>query len=455
MISRSATPVATSLPLYGTRGIPEVTFIDHAARRRAMVQVFWAVLITKAIFVFAMAIAWPGWVHQLSRDSLTYHRRGEEIAAQLDAGASLTSLVWLDDAWFSITGTLYALVTPAPAVVQVFNGLLSALGAVVLLGIGTHLYSLHVARTGAIVAFFLPSMFYWTVMPLKEAWAVLAITLVVYGTLGLKSGRHGRAWAVLGLGVLMIGMIRIYLAPILGGLALLMLLPEPHPEAPMRIRTMLVKLGIFGGLGVAAYLVLDALQIDVLEGSRLEWYLDVDNLNYTRDAMSRGRGRMFEYRDAALGKDPINDAFMLVMGVVFFFLSINPMEIRSGRQLVALPEFLIFLVALPALFKGVYLTWKTKGAKGGALLILATSVMAVYTTMATNMGAMYRWRIQALPLFILIAVYGAYERRRGVLYGLLRALFGEDRTRLDRPRTLVPWHDRRAASVDVREAEQD
>jgi hypothetical protein len=40
------------------------------------------------------------------------------------------------------------------------------------------------------------------------------------------------------------------------------------------------------------------------------------------------------------------------------------------------------------------------------VLVFAFGVMLVYTSATTNAGAMFRWRMQALPFFIMMTSYG-------------------------------------------------
>lgn len=398
---------------------------DRQANKRVTQRLFWAVAVAKLAVIVGVSFAVPGWVHDMSRDSLTYHWTGETIATDLAAGTiSITSLEWMDEAWFSVTGVLYYLTIADPLVIQLLNVILSALAAVLVYLIGCQIYSSHVAKVGAYAGAFLPSLFYWTLLPLKEAWAMMAIALMVYATLGLKAkGRVGPA-VTLVIGIVLVGMVRLYLAAILAGLAGILLIPETVRRRRTTLSALIVRLAVALVIFVAIYFILNVIGVTAFSDTKLAYYFDVDNLNKARSGMSHGEGAMFAHRDADLGEEPITDVFMLVAGVFYFFFSVNPIELRSSRQLAALPELILFLFALPALLTGIVATWREKAEQGFVVLAYAMVIMAVYSLMATNMGAMYRWRIQALPLFILIAAFGAYRKRRGFLYQVLRAIFG-------------------------------
>lgn len=122
----------------------------------------------------------------------------------------------------------------------------------------------------------------------------------------------------------------------------------------------------------------------------------------------------------AWGSGLLSDLRNLLLGLYFFFFSIDPTEVTRARQWFAMPEMVVLLLAFPAIVRGVVRTWRHKRQIALPVLVFAFGVMAVYSSATTNMGAMFRWRMQALPFFMMMAAYGIHLRQRGILFRVMR-----------------------------------
>ena len=108
--------------------------------------------------------------------------------------------------------------------------------------------------------------------------------------------------------------------------------------------------------------------------------------------------------------------------VYFFFVSIDLSQIGSVRQMVALPEVLAILFLLPNLVRGLVHAWHHARQASLPMAVFAFGLLVVYGSAATNMGSMFRWRMQALPLLLTFMVYGAFVHGRGPVYRMLDRL---------------------------------
>jgi hypothetical protein len=176
-------------------------------------------------------------------------------------------------------------------------------------------------------------------------------------------------------------------------------------------------------------------------------YFDLDYISRVRENMNRGTGKMFSSREhAGLGKDLAQDALNTGRGLVFFFLSVDITGIRNVRQLAALPEVFFLLCCLPYLLVGTITSWRRFPRRVLPLLLVTVAIIAVYGGAATNMGALYRWRVQAMPLLMLIGAYGAVIHRRGVFAGAVRYV---ERTTATASRPRRPALKRRRSGTPV------
>ncbi len=368
-----------------------------------------------------MLFAVGGDADAISGDAADLHYQAS--VAALDYGYGLTD--WgnlIDDAWPVVTGLVYYYIYPSLLTVVVLNGLAAGLALVLLFRIvmmatSNRLVAMAVCYT---VALF-PSAVFFQCLPIKESVAMLAIMSTTWGLLRvrLNGDQRGVKWMVLG--VVLITGLRVYLAPILVYCAALTLL--------IRGRRGLAQ--ALAQLTIWSVLLVVVLQVS-LDLAGWEWrqirafeYLDVNRLNTVRGSLSRGDGSLFSQqqmgsRSHAFGNSLANDVFLLATGVYYFLVGIDFFDLRSNRQMAAVPEALVIICCLPYVFVGVKALWRYHRAAALPILIITFALVTVYGAGTTNMGAMYRWRLQAMPFLAMTIYLGAAHWRRGPVFGVLK-----------------------------------
>jgi hypothetical protein len=325
---------------------------------------------------------------------------------------------WVDEAWKELFGLVYYLLGPQMIYIIFLNALLSGAGAVLVYWISTVAFDDDVvAHLAAYLWALFPSVVYYTALPLKEAAAVFALLSICWGIERLLAGnrRGNYQWIAMGL-LIMVG-LRLYLVPLLSACVVLSLLfarVRKQGGSFLHILFLSVAAGLFCILLVRSY------GVDLTEYQAFEYY-DVETVNEVRMRLTRGNARMFEHGSESLyGENWLDNTIKVLKGVFFFFFSLDVTSINRQRQLAALPEMAFFLYCVPYLISSIRHGFQHRAAKIFPLVIIALCIIAVYGSAATNAGAMYRWRVQALPFLIMLIVYGAAVRRRGLLYTFLR-----------------------------------
>jgi hypothetical protein len=241
---------------------------------------------------------------------------------------------------------------------------------------------------------------------------VLAVIAVVWGTVLLIENRpEGFRWLLLGFAL--IALLRVYLVAIFLYVVVLSLFPMPGTGLIRRVAVLTV-----GGIGLAfvATFAIAQADIDIQKYEALQ-YFDIDRLNSTRSSLTRGNGKMYSSgSEAEFSGDVVHDVMLLGKGIGYFLVSVDPTQVRSTRQLMAVPEALLLVYSLPSLFAGIMASIKRKGRVSVPIVMMFLCLMIVYSSASTNMGAMYRWRLQALPLLLILVFYGATVRRKGLFF---------------------------------------
>jgi hypothetical protein len=371
--------------------------------RFAVVVLFW---LTDAIFIL-----------RLSPDSERYHRVGLDIMREMEAGI-FNWPNWIDNAWFQFTGLVYYLLWPSSFAIQMINISLSS--ATVAIAFYLTLAVTNNPQASRITAFlvaFFPSMVYWSCLMLKDTAAVFAMTMLVYGIVMIKRQFEWRWLAMIAVGLLIYLGIREYLFFVSIGLVCVSLVLFPaggllgvgRVIVPVLVLAMVPYLLGYGYFGI--------------DYSRETEYFDLEYINHVRTAMGdHGTGAFYDPGEVRTwGEEPQQDILTALTGIFFFFVTLDLTSVDSTRQIIALPEVLLFLVLIPSMFRGIRTFWAYRETTF-PVLVFAFGVMAVYVVGTTNMGAMFRWKMQIMPLFLMFITVGLLQSGKGVLYRFARAI---------------------------------
>ena len=364
-----------------------------------------------------------GSFQELSRDSAQYDARARSIAETQYATGNIHWELWLDHGWQQLLGGIYYLFGPHLILVLMLNCLIVSIAAIVMFRIGLEVFrSIEVARTSAYLFSLFPSVLYYTSLPLKEAPAVLALSLIVWGTVQIKIGRHRMGVINLACGLAVIAMLRLYLVYVAGVCVAVCLLP-------VNLRGGLAgffRLGV-SGVALVAGIGFLALQAGITPDDHESLkYFDLANLNEVRLTLSSsGKARFFNFEHeeqevAVFGQSAANDATLVTKGLFFYLFSIDLFNLTRVRQMAAIPEMLFFLYCIPYLYSGVTDAWRRFPHRVVPVMLMLLALVTVYSSATTNMGAMYRWRMQSLPFLMMLITYGAHVRGRGLLHDALR-----------------------------------
>jgi hypothetical protein len=155
-------------------------------------------------------------------------------------------------------------------------------------------------------------------------------------------------------------------------------------------------------------------------------YMDMDYINTVRiDMGDHGTGAIFAHDDVATwgASSLVDDVATFLKGLWFFFVTLDLTEINSVRQLMALPEVIFSILLLPHLARGFYWLWLDR-KNSFPLLVFSFGIMIMLISATTNLGALFRWRMQVMPLFVIAMAIGVFYVRRGILYRIACRLTG-------------------------------
>ncbi|HSX59231.1 MAG TPA: hypothetical protein VLF18_03425 [Tahibacter sp.] len=386
--------------------------------QRFLLRLFVGGFLVRAVGVLVIGLTDAIRQLNLSPDSLRYHREGMAIAEQMRDGF-FNAPNWIDNGWFQFTGLVYYLFGPNPVYIQLVNIALGALAPLVVFRLVLAVYRVDtIARVVALLVAFFPSFVYWSCLMLKDPLSIFSISLLALAVVRLRDGFGPAPLIAMTLSLLALLGIREYLFFV----CLFLIAASYFPVEGRRTVPLLLTLsGVVVLLGTATWFAgFGVLGADYIRQSH---YFDLEYINQSRIAISHGSGAFFAAPETAVwGQDVASTARAALAAVYFFFVSIDLTQIGSARQLMALPEILVILCLLPSLVRGLRASWHHARQQSLPVAVFAFGLLIVYGSAATNMGAMFRWRMQALPFLLTFMVYGVFVHGRGPIYGLLRRM---------------------------------
>jgi hypothetical protein len=115
---------------------------------------------------------------------------------------------------------------------------------------------------------------------------------------------------------------------------------------------------------------------------------------------------------------PAGAVAALPMGLVYMLLAPFPWSVSGIRQLLTVPEMLVWYALLPALARGLRHTVRERLGPALPILVFALLLTVSYAVFQSNVGTVYRQRTQISMFFFIFMGLGLELRKRARTAGL-------------------------------------
>lgn len=339
-------------------------------------------------------------------DSETYDLIGAAVAEAWTHGASAT--LWEDtlqgrvnSGFIYFVACVYYVFGRNVLLMQFINGIIGALTPVVIFEIGLLLYNKRVATTAMLLTAFFPQMIFWSCALYKDPAVMLCIAANILCVFRLRR-RLDLSWIILYLltaGALV--WLRFYIfyavfAAMLAGVIV------GH------------RRGVVVGLVTQLFLVVSVIALFLFTAMGQEIWLqsrffDLELLQTSRvDLAARGGSGFAVEADVTSLEGIIS---LLPLGVTYLLFAPFPWTVSNLRQLLTLPDILVWYALTPALVGGVGLALK-RLRQTMPILVFTTSLTIAYGAFLGNVGTAYRQRTQIMMFYFLFIADGLHHKRR-------------------------------------------
>ncbi|HEV2761904.1 MAG TPA: glycosyltransferase family 39 protein, partial [Pyrinomonadaceae bacterium] len=297
-----------------------------------------------------------------------------------------------------VFGVIYAAFGRNMLAVQAFSAVLGAATAPIIFLCARHIFqNLRVARLAAYSVAFFPSLVLWSAQGLKDGPLVFLLAVCVLLTLRLARKFDVRYLALLAAALFGIFTLRFYVfymmvAAIVGSFALGL--------GPVSAKSLVRQFVVVVVVGLALT------QLGVLRSAETQFEA-YGNL----EAIQRSRADLAKSAESGFGKDvdvsTASGALTAIpLGMLYLLFAPFPWQLASLRQLITLPEMLVWWGSFPLLVTGLWFTLKHRMRHALPILIFTTMLTLAYSVFQGNVGTAYRQRSQLLIFYFIFASVG-------------------------------------------------
>src|SRR3989440_3629419 len=358
------------------------------------------VLIGTCIYVFH----WQGF---FGGDALTYDFLGyaqlnvwggnlafERVVEVFFAGGSSSG--W---GMYYLVAVIYKIVGRNMLATQYVNCVLGAATALLAYMISMEIFpTRRVARVAALLTAFFPSMVLWSCQGLKDGPIVFLLALSMLATLKLGDRFSLKYLMALALALCCLITLRFYVFYIVViAVTAAFVLGRRRLTAQSFARQLVVMIAIGAALayfGVSHYAT-----------QQLEEYANAEQLQRMRlDAAQSAQSGFGKDVDVSTTEGALS---AIPIGLTYLLLAPFPWQLASLRQMITLPEMIVWWLSLPLLVLGAWFTIKHRLREIAPILIFTTLLTLTYSIMQGNVGTAYRQRAQLLvfsSVFVAVAL---------------------------------------------------
>ena len=390
-----ALPVAATAAWFIYKPKVDQRFLIRLFAAGLLVRIFVGTL----IFVFQQQTFFGG-------DALTYDYFGFALMKTWEGDRSYQYLVDLFSGGGAASGwgmlylvaVIYKIVGQNMLATQYVNSVLGAATAPLAYMISLELFpNKRVARVCALLTAFFPSLVLWTSQGLKDGPIIFLLTVAMLATLRLGTRFSAKYLAALALSLCGLITLRFYVFYIIVlSITAAFIMGRRQLTAKSFARQFII-MGVIG-------LALAYFGVSRYAGQQFESYgnmkqLQLMHLDASQSAQS-GYGKDIDVStpEGALSAVPV--------GMTYLLLAPFPWQLTSLRQMITLPEMVLWWLSIPMMVLGLWFALKHRLREVAPILIFTTLLTLTYSILLGNVGTAYRQRAQLLVFYFIFVGIG-------------------------------------------------
>jgi 4-amino-4-deoxy-L-arabinose transferase-like glycosyltransferase len=382
-----------------TKGLrSEAAFLVRVYAATFLLRAAMAVVLNALAGDSAVAAAFWGdsSTYDMAGDLLARRWRGETtiLAAQTQALSGY--------GFVFCVASLYYVFGRNQLLVQLTNCTIGAVTVLVVYAIGRRLFGPEVGRWSALFMAFFPQMFFWSAGMYKAPAVLLCIAVAMYAVLRLREAVSPRIAVALGIAAVGLLVLRFYIFYFVALAAVASFIFGRGGSLLSRLAAYALLLAVF--LGAFKFVV----PSERLDAQRS--FMTLDQMQVTRqDQAMWGKSAYGTQYDVST---PAGALQALPVSVVYLLFAPFPWSLSGARQILTLPETLIWYALMPSFLRGLLHSVRRQIRDILPILVFMVTLTIAYALMQGNVGTAYRQRTQVTMFFFVFMGVGIVERNR-------------------------------------------
>jgi hypothetical protein len=356
----------------------------------------WAFVLRAAV---ALILHWSGFSARLAPDEGTYFDIGRALAAYWEGAVfAPPGRVSQDDpfAYFYLNAISYYLFDSILPL-KLLNAAVGALVCRYAFFLANAIAGARVARRTAVMAAILPSLVLWSSVNIRDIWILFLLVYLSWKGYQLVAGTSFVALLEVAALIAVITAFRPYLFVVI--------------SLPLLAGFLIGRRGQLGRNFVLAALAAAAVVFISQQGAAAKALdLSFENLAERRRNLAVGAGS--GYQSNVDISTPGKALAFLPVGLLYFWFSPFPWQMKSFLQFLSLPEMLFIYALTPSVMRGVAALVRNNLRDSLQVLLLTGLLTLAYAIGSGNIGTLYRHRAQSMVFYLMFAAVGLEQRRR-------------------------------------------
>jgi hypothetical protein len=379
---------------------------QRGAESSFLSRVYLATLLLRAVMALALNVSGTdlAMARMFWGDSGTYDTAGDLLARHWHGEATSISPQTQALSGYGFVyyvATVYFVCGRNQLLVQLLNATIGSVTVLVVFGIASRLFSAAAGRWAAVFMAFFPQMVFWSAGMYKDPTILLCIATSMYSVIRLREASSPLFVLLFaGAGVTLLT-LRFYVFYFVVAAAIGTFVFGGRG----RLASRLVSYVLLIGAVVAGFSI--GVRQDTLEAQAS--YMTLNQLQVTRmDQATLG--------ESAYGMDydvttPSGALRALPVGLVYLLFAPFPWAVRSMRQLLTLPETIVWYALMPSFARGLSHSVRHRLRDVLPILVFTVTLTLAYALMQGNIGTAYRQRTQVTMFFFVFMGVGIVSRQ--------------------------------------------
>jgi 4-amino-4-deoxy-L-arabinose transferase-like glycosyltransferase len=318
-----------------------------------------------------------------------YH--AEKLRLFVQSGTTAWGMIYM-------VAAVYELIGDNILAIQFINAAVGAATAAVVFQVAQTLFNnTRASKLAAVLVAFFPSLILWSSQALKDALIIFALTLSILATLRLMEKITTRYLLVLIGGLLALLSLRFYIFYMMAAAVAGSFILGMKTLSAQSFLQRFVAVGVIGlaftWFGVLRY-----------AGTQIDRYANLQAIQTSRDDQASAGSGFAKDVDIQTTEGALT---VIPMGILYLMFAPFPWQYENFRQLITLPEMIVWWFSFPFLVLGLYYSLKERLRQVSPIIIFTTMLTLAYSLFQGNVGTAYRQRSQLLVFYFIFVAVGA------------------------------------------------